>query len=536
MRAGWLAVAAAAGVLVLFSSSAGAAPQTLRAVAGSSPDYLDPQLSYTNEGWMAMYDTYIPLLTYRHADGEAGSEVIPGLARSLPRITDGGKTYTLFLRRGLKYSDGSSVRASDFTSTVKRLFKLTSGGSSFYADIVGVRRFLKTRRGGIGGIETHDRTGKIVIHLLRPAGTFTNLLALPFVALVPPGTPARDQSSSPPPATGPYAITNSTPGLGWSYARNPEWKSNNAKLMPQLPTGHVNMIHIAVLRDAATQIRGVEQGVFDWIFAEPPVNRGPALKGRYKRAQLRVEPLINLYYFWMNTKRAPFDDLRVRQAVNYAIDPAALRRIYAGTLSATQQILPPEIPGYEQFELYPHDMGKAKQLIAEADPADREITVWTDREWPNDKAGAYYQSVLQRLGFSVHLKILTPDNYFFVIGDRSTSDLDTGWGNWFEDYPHPDDFFRPLLSAESILSTYNSNWSLIADPALSAKTKQLALSPLGSEQAAGYAQLDREYMERAPWAPYGVRTGATFVSRAIDLGKVVWNPTFGADLASFQFK
>ncbi len=83
-------------------SSTGKEGGTLLGTYASFPDYLDPQLSYTAEGWTAMYDTYIPLLTYRHASGAAGSEVIPGLAKSLPKITNGGKTYTLFLRKGLK--------------------------------------------------------------------------------------------------------------------------------------------------------------------------------------------------------------------------------------------------------------------------------------------------------------------------------------------------------------------------------------------------------------------------------------------------
>ncbi len=76
----------------------------------------------------------------------------------------------------------------------------------------------------------------------------------------------------------------------------------------------------------------------------------------------------------------------MRQAVNYAVDPAALERIYAGQLVGTQQILPPGMPGYEKFELYPHDMAKAKQLIKEANPSDTDITVWTDNESPNNEA------------------------------------------------------------------------------------------------------------------------------------------------------
>ena len=108
------------------SGSGGKEGGTLTGTYASFPDYLDPALSYTAEGWTAMYDTYIPLLTYAHANGAAGSKVVPGLAESLPKISNGGKTYTLTLRKGLKYSDGTPVKASDFTSTVERMFKLNS--------------------------------------------------------------------------------------------------------------------------------------------------------------------------------------------------------------------------------------------------------------------------------------------------------------------------------------------------------------------------------------------------------------------------
>ena len=104
----------------------------LNGTYASFPDYLDPALSYTAEGWTAMADVYVPLLTYKHANGEEGSEVIPGLAKELPKISNGGKTYTLTLRPGLKYSDGTPVKASDFPYTIERLFKTNSGGSPFY--------------------------------------------------------------------------------------------------------------------------------------------------------------------------------------------------------------------------------------------------------------------------------------------------------------------------------------------------------------------------------------------------------------------
>jgi peptide/nickel transport system substrate-binding protein len=527
---------AAAAVLGLASCGDSDEPEggTLRGIYAAFPDYLDPGLSYSREGWTAMYDTYIPLLTYAHASGAAGGEVVPGLAKSLPALSNGGRTYTLFLRPGLKYSNGEPVRASDFAHTVERLFEVNSPASPFYTDIVGAGAFAETKKGGIPGISTDDKSGKIEIDLVQPRGTFTNELAMPFMAPLPAGTPSEDLSATPPPATGPYAIVDSKPGKSWEYERNPQWAKANSEAMPDLPSGHFDRIEITVIGNPATQVNDIEQGKYDWLQPPPSPDRYAAVMNKYEGTQFRVEPGTSTYYFWMNTKRAPFDDPEVRRAVNYALDGAALERIYAGQLEAGQQILPPSMPGYEEFELYPHDIAMAKAMIRKADPADRQITVWTNTEPENREAGEYYEGVLRDLGFEPKLKLVDASNYNAITGNRSTPDLDTGWNNWFEDYPHPADFFGPLLAGESILPVGNYNFSETDLPQVNRKIAELGRETLGPEQEAEYAELDEELMRYAPWAPYGTRTVSTFVSDAIDLDSVVFNPTFGQDLASFE--
>ncbi len=531
-----VAVLMSVGLVACGSDSGGKEGGTLDVTYASFPDYMDPQLSYTAEGWTAMGEVYIPLLTYKGAEGKAGSEVIPGLAKDLPEISKDGRTYTLFLRPGLKYSNGKPVKASDFTYAVERMFKVNSGGSPFYTGIVGAEKFAETKSGGIPGIKTNDRTGEIVIELTKPRGTLTNELALMFVAPIPAGTPNEDLSADPPPATGPYMIVNSKPGRGWEYERNPYWAKANSEAMPDYPSGHVDKAIVTVVRNPETQVNGVEQGKYDWMQNPIPASRYQEVKSKFEGTQFVVRPTISTYYFWMNMKRPPFDDPKVRQAVNYAVDPAALERIYAGQMIGTQQILPPGMPGYQQFELYPHDMAKAKAMLKEANPSDLDITVWTDTESPNNEAGEYYDGVLKEMGFNTKLKILNADNYFTVIGNQTTADLDTGWSDWFQDYPHPNDFFQPLLAGESILPTNNANFANISDPALNKEIARLGEEQLGPEQEQAYAELDKKFMEQAPWAPYGTRTLNTFVSDEIDLDSIVYNPTFFEHLTSFQFK
>lgn len=508
---------------------------TLNGTYASFPDYLDPALSYTAEGWTAMADVYIPLLTYKHAEGTEGSEVIPGLAKELPKISNGGKTYTLFLRPGLKYSNGEPVKASDFPFAVERTLKLNSGGTPFYTSIVGAEKFAETKSGHIDGIKANDKTGEIKIELEKPRGTFTNELGLMFVAPLPQNTPIEDLSAHPPAATGPYMITKSQPGRGWEYARNPYWAKANSKAMPEYPSGNVDKAKMTVIRNPQSQVDDIEQGTYDWMQNPPPASRYAEVKEKFEGTQFKVVPTISTYYFWMNTTKPPFNDVKVRQAVNYAVDPAALERIYAGQIKASHQILPDGMPGHQAFNLYPTNMAKAKQMIKEANPSDMNITVWTDTESPNNEAGEYYEGVLKELGFNTKLKQINADNYFTVIGNQSTPDLDTGWSDWFQDYPHPNDFFQPLLSGESILQINNGNFANLDEPALNKEISTLGEQQLGPEQEEGYAALDKKFMELAPWAPYGQRTLSTFVSSAINLESVIFNPTFGHYLTSFEF-
>ncbi|HEY2715425.1 MAG TPA: ABC transporter substrate-binding protein [Solirubrobacterales bacterium] len=516
--------------------SGGSEGGTLKATIGSFPDYLDPGLGLSVESLNSFYNTYIPLLTYAHADGKAGGKVVPGLATAMPKVSDGGRTYELTLAKGLRYSNGEAVKASDFRAAIERVFKLNSPGSPFYEDIVGAERFAKTKQGGISGIEANDKTGAITIHLVKPRGTFENELALPTAAPLPAKTAAEDLTLHPPPATGPYVITDAKAGRGWDFERNPQWAKGNAKLVPNVPAGHVDKIEFSVLRNPSTQVNDIESGRFDWMFNSPPADRYAEVKEQFEGSQFEVNPAPGTYFFWLNTTQAPFNDVKVRQAVVTAVDARALERVYAGQLLGAQQVLPPGMPGYEKLDLYPHSMAKAKELLAAANPSDRAITVWGDNESPNNEAVEYYGGVLEELGFEVTLKIINSDNYFTVIGNDSTPDLDTGFAAWFAEYPNPNAFFQPMLTEGSLAPTNATNLARFADPGISARIEQLATEPLGSQQEDEYAEVDKEVMEQAPLLPYGNATAPTFVSSAIDLEAVIFNPTFSQDLTSFQFK
>jgi peptide/nickel transport system substrate-binding protein len=293
---------------------------------------------------------------------------------------------------------------------------------------------------------------------------------------------------------------------------------------------------VNVIKNAETAVNEVIHGKIDWMEEPPPPDRFQELSDKYEGTQLLITPQIDVYYFWMNVRQPPFDDVRVRRAVNYAVNPEALERIYGGMMKGVQQVLPEAMPGHKTFRLYPYDLKKAKELIAEADPAERKVTVWTDDYAPNKQAGEYYESVLHEIGLQPTLKVIPAANYTTIIGNQSTPDLDTGWAAWYLDYPHPNDYFEPQLSGENIVPTLSTNYARFDDPAVNREIAKLGTEMLGPEQEAAYARLDRKVMEQAPWAPFGTTEMTTFISSAIDPDKLVVSPVYGQDLATFQPK
>lgn len=504
----------------------------------SFPDYIDPQLSYTVEGWEVLYNTYTPLLTYKHAKGEAGTAVVPGLAEAMPEISPDGKTYTLKLRSNMKYSDGTPIKASDFTYAIQRLFKADSGGSVFYSGIVGAPEYAEGKAESISGIVTDDATGDITITLDAPNGTFENVLGLPFAAPVPSSTPLSDDATNnPPPSSGPFMITSVEAPQTMTMERNPNFQSVLDAGATEVADAGVDKIVVTQNKSNSAQVTGVEQNTIDFMVDPPDADRLQEVKTRFGE-RFRMEESINTYYFWMNNQTAPFNDVRVRQAVNYAIDPEALNRVFGGRMHPTQQILPPGMPGYEEYKLYPGpDMNRAKALLAEANPADRDITVWTNDEPDRKRIGEYYHDVLNQLGFNATLKVIAGDVYFTTIGNQSTPDLDTGFANWFQDFPHPDDFFRPLLHSDAILPTNGNNFSRASYPELDAKMDELLRKQLtDGDTEAQYAALDKAYMEQAAWAPYGNEQFSTFVSERMDFDNAYHHLLFNQDWSALALK
>ena len=500
-----------------------------RVAEDTSIDYLDPGLTYSPEGLNVIWNVYLPLLGYRHVNGAGGATIVPYLARSLPVVSNGGRTYTLVLRKGLKYSNGQPVKASDFKAAVERDFKLDSPGTGYFANIVGADNARKPKGGHIPGIVADDTTGTITINLVTPQGDFENVLASEFAAPIPANAPAEDTSTHPLPATGPYVIQSYAPSKQIVEVRNPHFHA--AQLGGNVPKGNPDRVVWDIVGDPGAALARTTSGADDW---DPQPIPGPELSATEEKYanRLKVYTPPNTYYFFMNTRVAPFDKLKVRQAVNYAIDRKALVAIYGGLARPTENILPPTYPSYSKHSLYPYDPAKARKLIREAGAAGAHVTVWNHDRGLDGKATAYLVKALDAIGLHAKQRVITSAVYWATIGNAATA-AQIGFADWFQDYPHPLDWFDVLLNGERITKTYNNNYANFDDRTVNGEIDALNKQPIPTSPInSRWAALDRQIMLQAPWAPFLNREFTDYFNERVNLGCYVNQVVYGFDYAT----
>jgi len=473
-------------------------------------DYLDPAYSYTVEGWEVMWNVYLSLLGYKHVNGPDGATIVPALAKDLPQVSSDGKTYTMTLRSGVKYSDGTPVKASDFKYAIKRDFLADSPGVGFFTNIVGADQFSKTKKGDISGITTNDQTGKITIKLVNPQGDFQNILATIFAAPVPAGTSSKDQSTHPIPSTGPYMIKSYSPNRQAIMVRNPNFQPT-----PNVPATNPDKITINIVSDDSAALQQVINGQANYDFHPIPVDRLAEVQQKYPD-QLKIYTPANTYYYFMNNRTPPFDKLAVRKAINFAIDRNALVRLYGGLASPTENILPPTYPQFKKHSLYTYNLAKAKAMIKSAGVTGTKVTVWGSNRDTSKKPVEYLASVLTKLGFKPTIKIIDASIYWSTIGNQANK-AQIGFADWFQDYPHPLDWFDVLLNGDRITQTHNNNYSNFDVQGVNQTINHLKQQPTLTAQINNqWAALDKTVMQQAAWAPYVNRQFTDFFSKDVD--------------------
>jgi YVTN family beta-propeller protein len=491
---------------------------------------LDPATVYGITALPVMRVVYDGLVGFARTGSRAGTELVPDLALAVPRPSADGRSYRFQLRRGIRYSDGSQVRASDFRHALERALQLESVGSAYYGVIVGADRCHPKQRCDLSrGIVTDDRAGTITFSLTAPDGDFLNKLALPYAAAVPSSVSATVRTASHPvPGTGPYTMTASPdPQKRLVLVRNPhfhEW-SHAAQ-----PDGFPDRI---VLRAADLDhgVAAVLRGAADVVGV--PHAHVHEVETRYPTLVKR-HPSRTLGSLFLNTRVPPFDDVRARQAINLAIDRRRfiqLNPFIDG--DPTCQALPPNFPGYDPYCPYTAgldhgawhapDLARARRLVRASGTAGTRVTFWTGER--HNRGDEFVVATLNRLGYRARLKVVPYEKYFGAVADpRNRAQVGAG-GYLQPDYPSPAYFINAFYGCppdRSYLSTGLANATVCAHI-----RRALAMVVRGDERQANalWRQIDHEIVDLAPFVMIVNPSHIELVSRRV--GNYQFNPDIG---------
>jgi ABC-type transport system substrate-binding protein len=460
---------------------------------------------------------YDGLVALRKADGALGFTLVPDLAARLPTPTDGGTTYTFTLRRGIRYSDGRPVRASDFRRGIQR--QLSFGvASPYYEGILGGQACnQEPRRCDLSaGIKTNEMAGTVTFHLVRADPDYLYKLSLLLATPAPPGAPDHVIDHAPfLPGTGPYMISGYRPNVSLTLMRNPYFRPWSYAAQPP---GYPDVIRFERMADPGQQQAAVAAGRADLVDISFNGQPYPSLALRYPT---RVHSGVKIFTsgYVLNTHLPPFSNLKARRAVNYAIDRArVIQLLHKGSpaqATVTCQILPVGFPSYQQYCPYTAgagdgswhgpDLARARQLAQESRTTNVPVTMWS---FAGNPLGSYLVQLLRQLGYTATLREVSADQYFSLPA-ATTSKMQIAFLGYGADFPTASDFFLPSLTCGPSPDPFAYCNPLASTLASQAQAAQLT-DPATARKL--WAQVDRVVTDQAPWVPVFNETPTVFVS------------------------
>ena len=388
-------------------------------------------------------------------------------------------TYAFTLRKGIRYSNGRPVRASDFRRSVERALVLPNGNPQLYAGIVGAQHCIN-RPGKpcdlSKGIETDNEAGRVIFHLSDPDPNFLYDLSL-FVFAIPPTAPAAKELTTPPPGTGPYKIVDYVDKKGYTLVRNPYFHQWSFAAQPDGYPDQIRFQHSSnqQAKDGVLSGNGDVFEIGSGAFLE---KTGPIIESLHRQypTLLHSDPLLMTDIEFLNTRVPPFNNKLARQAVNYATDRNELVNRLGGPQMATPtcQLFPRNFPGYEYYCPFDAhgpdgsyagpDLAKAKELVAQSGTMGTRVTVEVVTAPEFARFTNYYAELLKQLGYRVTVRKHDPNKDKIGYKD-SRIKLQIAWNGWVADYPAPYNFYDPMFSCHSFVpnSSTNNNISEFCD-------------------------------------------------------------------------
>jgi peptide/nickel transport system substrate-binding protein len=498
-------------------------------------DNIDCGISYYQMGYMVCYATQRPLYSWKPEDGQ---RAVPDLAESDPQISSDGKTVTVKIRKGVKYSPpvNREVTSKDVKYAIERgFFNTVQNGyaGAYFGDVIGAKQGAKPGT-TISGIETPDDQ-TIVFHLKRgTGGVLAGALALPLSAPVPEEYAKKFDAKQPSlygqnqVATGPYMIENNAAGKAIGYeagrrihlVRNPNWdKSTDYK------PAYLDEIDMPQGNDDTTiASRRVVEGsdMLTGDFSPPPAILSQVVRNSAQKDQLLLFPGGSVRWVSMNTTIKPFDDIHVRKAVIAGFDRNAMRLVRGGELVGdipTHQI-PPGIPGFDEaggmkgpgldFMSHPSgDMALAAEYFKKAGypsgkyTGDKELLMVGTSEGVAQKAAEVAKEQFEKMGFKVRLRLVTQDAMYTRFCNSPPADVaicpNVSWG---KDFADAQTILDPTFNGKNIVQAGNSNWPELNDPKIDAAMDKAEVLTDPAERAKAWGKIDTMVTEAAPSVPW----------------------------------
>lgn len=489
---------AMAAVLVGVGAPALPAPGARQVVVTFKDDIstLDPAIGYDWQNWSIIKSIFDGLMDY-----EPGTtKLVPHLAESY-QVSADGRTYTFRLRRGVKFHNGREVVAEDFKYSLERVLnpKTQSPGAGFFLGIAGAEAFQKGQAREVAGIQVVERY-TLRITLNKPNAAFLHTMALNFSHVVPREEVERAGADfgHKPVGTGAFRLREWVLGQRVVLERNPEYFVKGRPLVDQIVFLVGVDPNVALLRLQRGEVDILGDGI-------PPARFSAIMQDPRWRKQVEVGEQLHTGYVTINVRTRPLQDVRVRRALNMAVDKERIVRIINNRAVPAVQILPPLMPGYDRtYRGYAYDPAGARRLLAEAGyPNGFGTVLYANNTDPNPRIAQAIQQDLARIGVRAELRTLAQSTVIEAGGKGQAPLIWSGGMAWIADYPDPNNFYWPILSCASA-APGGWNWAWYCNRELERVAEEAdALVQPGQEQrrAERYRQLYRRIMQDAPWIP-----------------------------------
>ncbi|MDB4959980.1 MAG: hypothetical protein JWO36_7549 [Myxococcales bacterium] len=456
---------------------------------------LDPAIEYDDFSSLpvhALFDTLVDYEPSSERDPAVGLAIVPRLAETW-QISPDGRRYTFTLRPDLVYSDGTPLVADDIKYSLERAMTMPdSPFGQFLAGISGAGDVLSGKAPRCKGISTPSPR-QIVFTLDQPNAAFLYILTMSFT------TPQRrehvalagDQIRRQPLGCGPFRLAAWDEGQRLVLERNPHYWD------PQ----RVHLDSIVMIENIPrdTQFLMFERGELEsadrlsspdllWVIDQPDW-----------RPYVHRRDVLNAYGSRFNVQQKPFDDRRVRQALNYALDKQHTIKLLNGAATPSHGLLPPGMFGRDDtLAPYPHDPAKARALLAEAgypNGFDTDYVIMNDEE--AEKLAGSLQGDLAEVGVHVHISIMSFSTYVTALGRPDGPAF--AKSTWVGDYPDPTNFLDARFHSRMIAEENSNNDSFYRNPELDALLDRARGETNRDARAAMYHRAERILYDDAPW-------------------------------------